>query len=114
MAEQELKEKIVKTITNLNNICRKGCACKYCKYENYDNCTEYAIANALITAGIGDVSELQFDNEVLKMRNFFLEGSERSTEEDRQVWINKWKEAEHKDIQRKQEHRSAQDHPEDK
>lgn len=57
MTQQELREKIVETITNLNNICRTGCVCKDCKYENYDNCTEYAIADALIAANIGDVRE---------------------------------------------------------
>ena len=29
------------------------------------------IADALISAGIGDAKKLQFDNEVLRMRNFF-------------------------------------------
>ena len=55
MIEQELREKIVNTITNLNNICRKGCVCKDCKYENYDNCTEYAIADALIANKFGRI-----------------------------------------------------------
>lgn len=64
MTEQELKEKIVNILTNLNNVCRKGSVCKYCKYENYDNCTEYAIADALIVAGIGDVSEWKHRAEV--------------------------------------------------
>ena len=55
--EQELRERIVNTITTLNNICRTGCVCEDYKYENYDNCTEYAIADALIAANIGDVKE---------------------------------------------------------
>ena len=54
------------------------------------------IADALISAGIGDVKKLQFDNEVLRMRNFFLENSEKSTEKDRQAWISRWEEAEHR------------------
>lgn len=67
MTEQELREKIINTITNLNNICRKGCVCKDCKYENYDNCTEYAIANALIAANIGYVSEWKHRAEVAEL-----------------------------------------------
>ena len=67
MTEQELREKIVNTITNVNNICRIGCVCKNCKYENYDNCTEYAIADALIAANIGYVSEWKHRAEVLRL-----------------------------------------------
>lgn len=80
MNEQETREKIIKIIA------------PYVSAYGDDE----RIANALITAGIGDVKKLQFDNEVLKMRNFFLEGAERSTEEDRQVWISKWEKAEHR------------------
>ena len=57
MHEQELREKIVNIIARLNNVCTTGVICTQCKYSNYDNCTEYAIADALIAANIGDVSE---------------------------------------------------------
>lgn len=86
MTNEELKEKILAIV--------RGAMVEADELpfmETTDN-----IADALIEAGIGDVKKLQFDNEVLKMRNFFLEGAERSTEEDRQVWISKWEEAEHR------------------
>ena len=57
MHEQELREKIVNVIVRLNNVCTTGAICTQCKYKNYDNCTEYAIADALIAANIGDVRE---------------------------------------------------------
>lgn len=88
MNEQELKEKIVEALEKGGRNFLKSKETKVSIYEYY--------ADALIAAGIGDVTKLQFDNEVLKMRNFFLEGSERSTEEDRRVWISKWEEAEHR------------------
>lgn len=52
MTEQELRDTIVKHIVRLNNVCKTNAVCKDCKYANYDRCTEYAIADALIAAGL--------------------------------------------------------------
>lgn len=61
MTEQELREKIVKLIKEAclqhSNICTPNGDCRHCKYDGYKDCTEYAVADALISAGIGDVSE---------------------------------------------------------
>lgn len=58
---QELRDTIVKHIVRLNNVCKTNAVCKDCKYADYDRCTEYAIADALIAAGIGDVKEEKFE-----------------------------------------------------
>ena len=52
MTEQELRDTIVEHIIRLNNVCKTNAVCKDCKYANYDRCTEYAIADALIAAGL--------------------------------------------------------------
>ena len=61
MTKQELREKIIKLIKEAclqhSNICTPNGDCRHCKYDGYKDCTEYAVADALITAGIGDVSE---------------------------------------------------------
>ena len=59
MTEQELRDTIVKHIVRLNNVCKTNAVCKDCKYADYDRCTEYAIADALIAAGIGDVKDVE-------------------------------------------------------
>ena len=57
MTEQELRDKIVTLIKEAclqhSNICTPNGDCKHCKYDGYKHCTEYAVANALIAAGIG-------------------------------------------------------------
>lgn len=79
MTEQELREKIVRTITNLNNICRKGCVCKNCKYENYDNCTESVLdENAIFD---DDVCRYILSNTKLT-EEYYIEQAEKELQEE--------------------------------
>lgn len=89
MTEQELKDTIVEHIVRLNNVCRTKVVCKDCKYADYDRCTEYAIADALIAAGIGDVKSWKISDadKELSSINYYCEMRE---------WKDKCKEAEHR------------------
>ena len=83
MTNDELKKKIVGIILKT-------------AYKYVSDSTAEEIADALIAAGIGDVKEVEFDNYVLKQTNMFSEARYKSSEEDRQYWINKWKKTEHR------------------
>lgn len=92
MTNEELKKKIIKVFQSVDFVTEEGwCGQCISLRLNYS-----VLADALIKANIGDVEELQFENSVLKQTNFFLKAGEMSTEEDRQVWIKKWKEEEHR------------------
>ena len=90
MTVEELREKIVNIAIST---VWKDC---YGDEVVIDRVAAEQLADALIKANIGDVEELQFENSVLKQTNFFLKAGVMSIEEDRQVWIKKWKEEEHK------------------
>lgn len=77
MTAQELREKIVKLIKEAclqhSNICTPNGDCRHCKYDGYKDCTEYAVAYALIAAGIGDVKDLQAQVDALEITNIALQ-----------------------------------------
>ena len=61
----------------------------------YKDAAEY-IADALITAGYGDVKDLQTQVDALEITNIALQAGYDGAEKDRLYWVNKYKEAEHR------------------
>lgn len=65
MNEQELRKKIAETIGQCFESACRYVNCNECEYHKYgENCTDYLYADALISAGIGDVSEWKHRAEV--------------------------------------------------
>lgn len=52
------------------------------------------IADAIISAGYGDVKDLQVQVDSLEITNIALQAGYDDAEEDRLYWVNKYKEAE--------------------
>lgn len=55
------------------------------------------IADALIAAKIGDVKDLQAQVDVLEITNIALQAGYDDAEKDRLYWVDKYKEAEHRE-----------------
>ena len=65
MTEKELRKKIVEIIEQYYESGCRYVDCKECEYHRYgENCTSHLYADAIIAAGIGDVSEWKHRAEV--------------------------------------------------
>lgn len=95
MTEQELRNKIAKHVCCA---CEMGLGDGECaEVSDYRKCGVCGdVANALITAGIGDVKDLQAQVDALEITNIALQAGYDDAEKDRLYWVNKYKEAEHR------------------
>ena len=103
MTNEELKKKIAQIIADY--FCPQGnehkklwgddrlCYSKmnFAECEWVTECTD-----ALISAGIGDVKDLQAQVDVLEITNIALQAGYDDAEKDRLYWVDKYKEAEHR------------------
>ena len=91
MTNEELKKKICKIIAD-----------NYLPKEMPDRLEDYKLyrfaraADALISAGIGDVKDLKAQVGALEMTNIALQAGYDGAEEGRLYWVDKCKEAEHR------------------
>lgn len=90
---EELKKKIVEVIDNWADNAVKTKRSGASVYDPY-NAAE--LADALISAGIGDVKDLQAQVNSLEITNIALQAGYDDAEKDRLYWVNKYKEAEHR------------------
>lgn len=90
MTNEELKKKICEII---DSSCSFYCGSNV----HMDDEQENAIADALIAAKIGDVKDLQAQVDVLEITNIALQAGYDDAEKDRLYWVDKYKEAEHRE-----------------
>lgn len=90
---EELKKKIVEVIDNWANTAVKVKKSSASVYDPY-NAAE--LADAIISAGYGDVKDLQVQVNSLEITNIALQAGYDDAEKDRLYWVNKYKEAEHR------------------